>query len=387
MDEFKDKIIVGTKEMNVVKLIHFFITEKNYKPVIINGASQTEYWLENLNSDIKIIRINARHIHNNDQFEYDVRRASVILQNIKHKTFSFRLNMLNLFLDISDDVKISDVKNITNIVINEDENLTNNKELLELYPDIQNKITDKSEDFLEFIKLANEMNAKAEEEEVRVSKAFHSTKPLFSYILIAINIIIFLIVNLNPDLHDKAILLFGNHYLFIKNKEFYRLITCMFLHADIIHLFCNMYALYIVGPDVERYYGRFKFLLIYFISGIVGALFSCTFNTALSIGASGAIFGLFGALLYFSYSYRATISSLLSSGVVPVILLNLVIGFASPSIDVMAHIGGLVGGLLASYGLGLKTGHKKSERINGMIVTILLILFLLYIIIFKKGIM
>ena len=387
MDEMKGKIIVGTKEMNVVKLIHFFITEKNYKPVIINGAAQTEYWLENLSSDIKIIRINARHIHNNDQFEYDVRRAGAILRNIKHKTFSFKLNMLNLFLDISDDVNISDDKNITNIVINEEENIVNNKELLELYPDMPGKITEEKEDFFEFVKLANEMNAKAEEDENRVSRAFHSTKPLISYILIAINIIVFVIMNINSSLHDEIVLSFGNQYLFIKNYELYRLITCMFLHANVIHLFFNMYALYIVGPDVERYYGRLKFILIYFISGIIGSLFSCTFNTFLSIGASGAIFGLFGALVYFSYSYRATISSLLSSGVIPTILINLVIGFAINGIDVMAHVGGLIGGLLASYALGLKTGHKKRERINGIIVIILLILFLLYIVIYKKGIM
>lgn len=384
MEKVKNRIVVGNKEMNVVKLIHYFITEKNYKPVIINGSMQTEYWLENLSSDIKIIRINAKHIHNNDQFEYDVRRAGIILDNIKRKTFSFNINMLNLFLDISDDVNIVDENNIINVGINK--NISNNKELNELYPDIKTKISNKKEDFFEFIRLADEMNAKAEENENKVFKAFNSTKPLLSYILIFINVVIFILMNLNNNIHDEIILLFGNHYLFLKNLEFYRLFTCMFLHADIIHLLCNMYALYVIGPDVERYYGRLKFLIIYIISGIVGALFSCTFNSLLSIGASGAIFGLFGAMLYFSYNYRATISSFLQSPIIPTIIINLVLGFVSTNIDVMAHIGGLIGGILVSYTLGLKTGNKKSDKINGLIVTILLILFLMYIVIFKKSV-
>ena len=179
--------------------------------------------------------------------------------------------------------------------------------------------------------------------------------------------------------------MFSNNGILVKNGEFYRLITCMFLHADIIHLLCNMYALLIVGPQVERYYGKRRFAAIYFISGLMGSLFSCVFSGAdtFSLGASGAIFGLFGSIAYFTYYYRATLQGLLRSQIVPVILVNLAIGFMIPGIDVSAHIGGLIGGILTSMFIGIGDKGRKSDEINGLIVLILMLLFMGYMVFFK----
>ena len=111
--------------------------------------------------------------------------------------------------------------------------------------------------------------------------------------------------------------------------QYYRMITSMFVHADIIHLLFNMYALFILGPQVEKYYGRLKFTLIYLISGLLGSVFSLVFasSNTFSMGASGAIFGLLGSIAYFTYYYRATLQSVLRSQIVPVIVINLALGF------------------------------------------------------------
>jgi rhomboid protease GluP len=146
-----------------------------------------------------------------------------------------------------------------------------------------------------------------------------------------------------------------------------------------------MYALFVVGPQVERYYGRGRFALIYFVSGLLGSLFSCVFSEeiAFSLGASGAIFGLFGSIAYFTYYYRATLQGLLRSQILPVIVINLAIGFIIPGIDISAHIGGLIGGILTSMFIGIGDKGRRSDEINGIIVLLLMIGFMCYMIFFR----
>ena len=144
-----------------------------------------------------------------------------------------------------------------------------------------------------------------------------------------------------------------------------------------------MYSLYVIGSQVENYIGKWKFLLIYFVSAISGNLLSVVFNTGISAGASGAIFGLLGALLYFGLHYRLFLGNVLVTQIIPVIILNLFIGFTIPGIDNSAHIGGLVGGYLATMALGLKGKSAKQDRINGLIVLILYLAFLIYLAFFR----
>jgi rhomboid protease GluP len=124
---------------------------------------------------------------------------------------------------------------------------------------------------------------------------------------------------------------------------------------------------------------------MYFISGLLGGLFSCVFSGegVFSLGASGAIFGLFGSIAYFTYYYRATLQGLLRSQILPVIVVNLAIGFMIPGIDVSAHIGGLIGGILTSMFIGIGDKGRRSDEINGLIVLILMIAFMCYLIFFR----
>ena len=205
-------------------------------------------------------------------------------------------------------------------------------------------------------------------------------KPAITYAILVLNVMIF-VFGIAYGHQNDMINMFGNNYLLVRNGEFYRLFTCMFLHSNLLHLVCNMYALWMLGPTVERYYGRLKYSFVYIASGLLGSLFSCAFmgENSISIGASGAIFGLMGSIAYFTFYYRATLQGTVRNQIIPVIVANLLIGVLVPGIDMSAHIGGLVAGFLASMAIGIGDKGRKSDEINGSIVLGLLFLFMTYI--------
>ena len=144
-----------------------------------------------------------------------------------------------------------------------------------------------------------------------------------------------------------------------------------------------MYALWIIGIQLESFIGKWKYLLVYLFSGLTASLMSITFHTTtVSVGASGAIFGLLGAMLYFGYHYRVYLGTVIKSQIIPLILLNIVLGFLVPGIDNAAHIGGLIGGTLMLVGLGVDYKSATFEKVNGIITTILYLAFLIYMGIF-----
>ena len=183
----------------------------------------------------------------------------------------------------------------------------------------------------------------------------------------------------NGSENTLTLIMFGanNRYL-VQQGEIWRLVTSMFLHIGIAHLLVNMYSLYIIGRQLEGFLGKIKYLIVYLGSGILGSLLSIVVHSSISAGASGAIFGLLGSLLYFGYHYRLYLGTVLKTQVIPIIIINLLIGFLVPGIDNFAHIGGLVGGYLITMALGVPGKSKKSDRINGIIVLILLVAFLSY---------
>ena len=178
----------------------------------------------------------------------------------------------------------------------------------------------------------------------------------------------------------------GNNLSLVQSGEVWRLITSAFLHVGLIHLVVNMYSLAIIGTQVETFIGKWKFLLIYLISAISGNLLSLVFNegNVVAVGASGAIFGLMGSLLYFGYHYRLYLSEAIKNRIIPIILINLLIGFMIPGIDNIAHVGGLIGGYLSSMAFGIENKSEKRDMINGWVVLILYLVFLCYIVFFVK---
>ena len=371
-------IKINNKDDIILKILHYFITEEDYKPVIINGLDN-EIWLENMEKDLQLIRINTNYIHNSEQLKNDMYKVKTIMRSIKKSTLSLRMNVLNLLLDTNEDINMKhtkDFKHVETIKVDKINDFKKNKIVSDFFPNVKNNIMNDKMDPVDFFKLTDDMNQKTMKNEKKLAKIFSQKKPIMTYLLIVINVMLFLISTIYPSIQ----IYLGNNYLFVQDGEIYRLFTCMFLHSNLMHLLFNMYALYVLGPQVERYYGKAKFLTIYFVSGLLGSVFSCVFmpENAISIGASGAIFGLLGSIAYFTYYYRATLQNALRNQVLPVILINLLLGFVVADIDVFAHIGGLIGGLLISMGIGIGDKGRKSDQINGIIVLILMFIFMLY---------
>ena len=173
-------------------------------------------------------------------------------------------------------------------------------------------------------------------------------------ILIGVNIIMFLLTTLIDFTGGNAWLILGAKInILIAMGQVWRLLTAMFLHAGIMHLIFNMMALYILGRDIERFYGPKKYLFIYFISGLVGSAFSFLLVSNTSVGASGAIFGLFGANLYLYFVNPHAYKRIFGTDFLILIGINLVISFVRPNIDVVGHIAGLITGFIAAFGVGI----------------------------------
>ena len=374
-------IIINKKDDIIVKLVHYFVTEKDYKPIVVNGL-QNEIWLENMNNDIKIIRLNINYIHNDEQLNNDLRKVDAIRRNIKKKTYTFKMKVLNILVDCGENVTLKNTDYIESVEVKKIGDIKKNKFVNEYFPDLKDKINSKKSNVIDMFKMTEELNDKTVKDDKKMSKLFKNGIPFMTYTLIFVNVLIFILM-LSPGIYNYFINLFANYYANVQKGEVYRLITCMFLHGNSIHLFFNMYALYIIGPEIERYYGSFKFLVIYLLGGVIGSLFSAVLITSPSIGASGAIFGLFGALLYFGFNYRATLDGYLKSQIIPLILINLLVGLIVPGIDVYAHIGGLIGGLIVSLMFGIKGFNKKNHTMHGLIMTIILVGSLAYMLMLK----
>lgn len=372
-------VIIGKTDELVMKLLHYFIIEEGYTPIILHGA-QNEIWLENLDEDYKIVRIVSNYIHNDEQLKYDMFKTRHILKKIKKKTFSFDLHTLSIFVNIGENVKQMEsiqMKNIDCMQLDSMEDLNENDFLKSIFPEIvkENDFKEKGAEL--FIKLTSDINKKSAAEAKKNEDIFQAKTPIVTYILLGINFIFFCLAKLNYHFVENLFLVSGAQM----GGEFYRIITSFFLHYSVFHFLCNAYAIYIIGSQLESYLGRYKYLLIYLLSGITGNLLSMTFlgDSAASLGASGAVFGLLGSLLYFGFYYRVYLGTVVKSQIIPLILLNLGLGLFIPGIDNAAHIGGLVGGVLATMALGVKYKSSTFEKINGWIVLMIYILFLGYL--------
>jgi len=180
--------------------------------------------------------------------------------------------------------------------------------------------------------------------------------------LIALNVVVYLItVSQGGGINLPGGQLFSDWALqgnAVSNGDWWRLVTAMFLHGSILHIGFNMLALYWLGTIIEQALGTPRFLLVYFVSGLAGSAGALWFSSqfAVTVGASGAIFGLIGALLILEY--LAT-GSLMGQAMV-LILVNLAFTFAVPGISIGGHLGGLAGGIVATYGLMRYRGPRHA---------------------------
>lgn len=379
--------ILNKNDEMMMALVHYFITYENYTPIVVKGIKD-EIWLENLEGPYRIIRINSNYIHNDEQYKFDVFKTRKIMEQIKKKTLSLNMNTLNILINVSENVDFKEkIKNIASIKVKDVEEITHDKDIISLFPNIKNKLIKDKEGIDLIINVTNDLNAKTVRDNETYEKIFKPKKIVVTPILMAICVMIFVMMYVfgaGSENIDTLLMFGANSRLYIQAGQVWRLATSIFLHIGIVHLIVNMYALYIIGRQLEGFLGKIKFLIVFIGSGIVGSLLSVVLHEAVSAGASGAIFGLLGSMLYFGYHYRLYLGAVLKTQIIPVIVLNLAIGIMFPlGIDNFAHIGGLVGGYLLTMALGIPGKSRKSDQINGIIVLVLLIAFLSYMLFWR----
>ena len=379
-------IVMSKKDEVIMKLVHYFITEENYNPIVVNGVKD-EIWLENSDGPYRIIRINSNNIFNKEQLKYDYFKIESIVKQIKKKTLSFSVNTLNILLDVNEDLTIEGTKNITPVsLLGTDLNITN-KDVLEAFPNINEKLLKDTSGVELIINVTKDINAKTERDNKMYEKTFRPKPIIVTYLLILACIIPFFIsfIMEGPDILTGASIgeigAWGANYgPYIKDGEIYRLVTHIFLHGSLLHILCNMYSLFILGSQMETFLGKAKYLFVFLISGICGGLLSALLSGAniISVGASGAIFGLMGSMLYFGYYYRTYLGEALKRQIIPVIVLNLMLGFTMSGIDNFAHIGGLIGGIFATMAVGVESKSNGFERFSGLLCLLLFIGFVTF---------
>lgn len=228
--------------------------------------------------------------------------------------------------------------------------------------------------------------------ERRYARALFSRATPVTYALLAANVGVFLLMAIvSGGSDDPATLIaFGAKTNgLLRSGEWFRLITPIFIHAGLLHLLLNSYALWVVGTQVERLYGSARFLLIYLLSGVggvAGSYFGQIFLQkpfdAPSVGASGAIFGLFGVLAVFGFRYRRemppAVRRAMTAGVLPVIAVNLFIGFSIPFIDNSAHIGGLLTGAALTLIIPYIAPGSEGVSKTGLLIIALCLAVVIY---------
>lgn len=217
--------------------------------------------------------------------------------------------------------------------------------------------------------LANEVKQQKE----KVQNILFYGKPKLVYYFIALNVLYFIFIEFNGGSMDtETLITYGAKYNpAIIDGEWWRIVTSMFMHIGIIHLGMNMLALYYLGTAVEQIFGLTRFMVMYMLAGIGAGIASFALTNSVSAGASGAIFGMFGALLYFGVIHRKLFLQTMGTSILFIIGINLVFGFTVPAIDNSAHIGGLIAGLVAANIVQLPKQQNKTVRKIGTVVFVI----------------
>jgi rhomboid protease GluP len=364
------------------KVAHFLVEYKHYR--ILNlSPDQDELWLENPRmKEGNIIRIVRKDLDWGNWVKKDLELTSVNGEKIRKSLGKRKLHIKNLYIStfppVDGDSRLFldpmsyHKTTIQPILFHGEDGV---KEL-KTHPFFSKGEWELPSEVVEAnVEWIKNMTMTASSKQIKKEKQlFERGKPFFTYFFIAVQVIMFLILELNGGSKDSQTLIqFGAKYnpLMIEG-EWWRLVTPIFLHIGLLHLLMNTLALYYLGTAVEKMFGRSRFVIIYMLSGIAGTLASFLFTSNLSAGASGAIFGCFGALLYFGVLYPNVFFRTMGSNIIAVILLNLVLGFTIPGIDNAGHIGGLAGGFLAAGIVSLPHVFRPLRQLLFLMGSILL---------------
>lgn len=338
------------------------------------------------NSGYDLIRLYRKDVNFRQEIVRDIEEQTYRINQLREAMRKRSLHLLQL--QFTTDVPVDDWEDlngqpqkenkvtVTPVLLNADTLQNDINELqkwLNTSLDVEEAKRDTAEDAMQLKRNVLQAFDDQEKQRERERAVFQNGRPIFTYLLIAVQVVMFLLLELSGGSTNTATLTaFGaKNNVLILEGEWWRLITPMFLHIGLTHLLFNTFALWSVGAAVERIYGSGRFLLIYLISGIFGSIASFVFNTAIAAGASGAIFGCLGALLYLAISNRKLFFRTMGTNIIVIILINLGIGFTVSGIDNAGHLGGLVGGFLTALAVRLP---KQTQPVKMLLATAVLLL-------------
>jgi rhomboid protease GluP len=380
------------EEYTFWSLAHYFVREENYR-ILHFSKEQKEIWLENPDSkQLPIIRMLNCVLDWSNWMERDLQLTGMNGENIRKQKFKKNIEIVNIY--ISPYPPVDDYEHrigqlgqfnqthIQTFIMSRDSyqtvldnlQLIFNKSISLLR---NNELELSSLQIDELKKETLQLAAKKVQSEKNI---FTFGKPIMTYIFIALQIFIFLLLEFNGGSENSSTLVeFGAKFNpLILEGEWWRFIFPVFIHIGFLHLFMNTLGLYFLGTAVEKIYGSFRFFWIYLFAGVIGSIASFAFSPNLSAGASGAIYGCFGALLYMGLIYPKLFFRTLGKNVVTILILNIIVSFTVPNIDMAGHLGGLVGGFVVTGVVHFPDKRKYGSQLLFLISTLTLTSSLLF---------
>ena len=209
--------------------------------------------------------------------------------------------------------------------------------------------------------------------------------PWVTYTMLGITVVVYLLQLLTQTLMggDIPASLGAKINALIAQGQFWRLLTPIWLHGSLLHIGFNMYALYIIGPGLERSFGHRRFLLLYLITGFTGNVLSYLFTPNTSLGASTAVFGIIAAevvyLMRNRQMFAGNVQRIITNRIM-ILAINLMLGFSSSGVDNFGHLGGMIGGLLFGWLAGplydtQNYGYQtRDKRTSGEVIQVSLVI-------------
>lgn len=384
-----------TEQYHLYRLAYEFVSNDNYEVLLMNDQTG-ELWLEKYDrKGSKIIRLISRGFDWKNQLKTDIAQVFHRVKSLKQYFVNKHIEIYNVYISTYEPVDswenlkkpiiLSNKKLMKmNVFYLSNENFqAEEKRLLhQLGSNIESNFNEvphyDMEEKIENYKQRLHYSLQSRQEKIK--NVFTFGKPKLSYLLIIVNILIFVMLEFTGgSTNVEHLIEFGAKFNpAIMEGEWWRIVSSMFLHIGVFHLFMNMLALYYLGTAVESIYGSSRFLIIYFLSGIGGGLTSFAFNFHVAAGASGALFGLFGALLYFGTVQRRLFRQTMGRNLILILLINIIFGFLIPQIDMGAHLGGLIAGFIASGITSVPKHERFKKQIIYFFVYLLVTIFLIW---------
>lgn len=365
------------------RMAHYFISDLEYRIVQLS-KEQNEIWLEKMeNKEAQVIRLLRYNLDWSNWMQKDIELTAMNGERIRKQLAKSSMNVVNIYVTpyppVDDyEFRISEPfqfpsngkTKVQSIIFDRDHYEQGFEKAQKIFHDsfefhLEESYTENDVDKLKLSALSIASNKAKEEKSI-----FNQGKPLFTYIFMIIQVAVFLFLEAVGSSTDTSTLIkYGAKFNpLILEGEWWRFFTPIILHIGILHLLMNTVSLYYLGTIIEKIFGKWRFLLIYLIAGFGGSVASFIFSPSISAGASGAIYGLFGALLYFGVIYPQLFFRTMGFNLLLILGINLIFGFSLPSIDMAGHIGGLIAGFLAA---GIVHFPKKKRLVLQLVFLVI----------------